>query len=143
MNEELSFQIANSLKAYGTVVSVKTARDNEGRPYSFVQFQQTESAKEVLKRKLNISIGGRKVRIEKAKCLRKLQISVSILSPQSIHEVKRILSDYSEIQDILQFETDGTIPEINEAGARPKFSFTIKLKEDLNADEAFLVSSFL
>lgn len=123
------------------MVSVKTARDNEGRPYSFVQFQRTESAKEVLKRKLTISIGGRKVRIEKAKCLRKLQISVSILSTQSVLEVKKLLSKYSEVHDIIHVEMDGYAPEMNETGTRPKFSFTIKLKDDLNADEAFQVFS--
>jgi RNA recognition motif. (a.k.a. RRM, RBD, or RNP domain) len=84
MNDELSYQISNALKGFGNVVSVKTARDHEGRPYSFVQFQEVESALKVLNRKISITIGGRRVRIEKAKCLRKLQVSISLLSPFTI-----------------------------------------------------------
>lgn len=83
-NEQLSYRLLSAFKAFGPIASIKTSRDHAGRPFGFIQFENQDDAIEVLRRKYAIHMAGRRIRVEKARCLRKLQISVSLLSSMSL-----------------------------------------------------------
>src|ERR1700722_2537290 len=137
-NEELSFRLLEALNEFGRVMFIKTSRDARGRPFGFVQYEKTTAATLAMNNTSRLVIFGRKVRIEKARCLRKFQITIPAEEPTSQKELKEYLERYAEKEDIVFLD----VPHKSEQGdekeeTRGEFSIVIKLLDSIDADEVF------
>lgn len=77
-NEQLALALINAFRHFGPIVSVKASRDARGRPFGFVEFSHPACAQEALAAAPFININFRQVRVEQAKCQRKLGVRMRI-----------------------------------------------------------------
>ncbi len=75
-NEELAYGLFERFKEHGTLLSLKASRDEKGRPFGFIEYENKEQAERAIQESQKIYIFGRKVRTEQARCQRKIQVRI-------------------------------------------------------------------
>jgi RNA recognition motif-containing protein len=103
-NEQLALALINAFRHFGPIVSVKASRDARGRPFGFVEFSHPACAQDALAAAPFININFRQVRVEQAKCQRKLGIRMRIpagsaedsLIPAHLKSMRAMMLEYVE-----------------------------------------------
>ncbi len=83
-NEQLALALVNTFQQFGPILSVKASRDVRGRPFGFVDFCNPKSAQEAINAASFITVHFRSVRIEPAKCQRKLMVKMAVASSEDL-----------------------------------------------------------
>lgn len=86
-NEQLAYSLIYIFHRFGQILSVKASRDFHGRPFGFVEFKTDSEVSRALLNCENLSLEGRKIRIELAKCQRKICVKTAIESNRSINDI--------------------------------------------------------
>lgn len=75
-NEELAYELFERFKEHGTLLSLKASRDEKGRPFGFIEYENKQQAEHAIHESEKIYIFGRKVRTEQARCQRKILVRI-------------------------------------------------------------------
>jgi RNA recognition motif-containing protein len=86
-NEQLAYSLIYIFHRFGQILSVKASRDLHGRPFGFVEFRTDLEVSRALLNCENLSLEGRKIRIELAKCQRKICVKTIIESNKTINDI--------------------------------------------------------
>ena len=88
--------LSNYFRQFGNVTNIKVSVDKLNRPFAFVQFERKCDAERAMEER-NALIGGRTVRIEKAKVDREIQV---FIGPTPLAVVEAYLKMYGPIEHI-------------------------------------------
>lgn len=83
-NEELALSLYSIFKPFGLVTSVKASRDHRGRPFGFIEFATGDAANSALQYAPQLSLDGRRIRVEGARRQRKLCVKVPLGEHQTV-----------------------------------------------------------
>jgi RNA recognition motif-containing protein len=98
-NEQLSQHLVQLFEPFGHILSVKSSRDKRGRPYGFIQFETVDEAYQASLHGSTLLFEGRRLRIEKARCMRSLLLRNVHLS-FSDKILRTLLEQFSAFDDI-------------------------------------------
>ncbi|CAA93601.2 RNA-binding protein Msa1 [Schizosaccharomyces pombe] len=101
--EELTATVKDYFQQWGPLLHVKVLKDWLQRPYSFVQFQNTDDASKALSEAQNTILDGRHIRIERAKVNRTIRISSAPHQPYiTKKDIDNLLEPYGEVEDVTE-----------------------------------------
>ncbi|EPZ33308.1 hypothetical protein O9G_001720 [Rozella allomycis CSF55] len=102
-NEELSERLNELFQGFG-VLSIKASRDKRGRPFGFLQFQSfdqdVEDAYQASIYGSGMEMENRRLRVEKARCVRTLLVLNSSMSAESFKNYARSFGKIEFCQSI-------------------------------------------
>lgn len=117
-DDDLCLSVTGYFKKFGKLTNVKVLRDQENRPYAFVQYTNDNDANKALKEAHGSRLNGRIIRCEHAKVNRTLYI---VCKPSiSFSELETLCAKFGEIEQL--------IPSRDSKPTNPKYSFNFSTK---------------
>lgn len=99
--DHLNKLVSDHFKQWGNLERVKVLRDNENRPYAFVQYTCDQDASKAIKEGHNTIINGRSIRCEPARVNRTLHLRTSSIRKPMESVMRALLGVYGEIEQLV------------------------------------------
>ncbi|CCK72088.1 Rim4p KNAG_0I03040 [Huiozyma naganishii CBS 8797] len=104
-DDELCLSVTEKFAHYGGLNGVKVLRDQENRPYAFVQYATDKDAKNALRMAHGSKLNGRIIRCEPARVNRTLFISCHM--PTSFADLEKFCSKFGELEQVVPGKDSG------------------------------------
>ncbi|KAG0669303.1 hypothetical protein C6P45_003902 [Maudiozyma exigua] len=98
-DDKLCFSVKNRFKEFGELNGVKVLRDQENRPYAFVQYTNDQDATNALEKAHGTILDGRVIRCEPARVNRTLFITN--LTPVSHVDIKQLCGTFGKLEQLV------------------------------------------